>query len=104
MGGEGTWSLAAADPQRWAAIVPLCGGGDPKTAGRISQIPCWCFHGEADRMIPPILSQKMVEAIRKAGGNPLYQLYPGVDHNCWDRTYARDDLYEWMLEQKQGEH
>lgn len=102
MGGEGTWSLAAAYPERWAAIVPLCGGGDPATATRIAHIPCWCFHGEADRMIPAILSQKMVEAIRKAGGEPLYQLYPGVDHNCWDQTYGREDLYEWMLRQKKG--
>ena len=32
MGGFGTWSLAAAHPERWAAIAPICGGGDPNTA------------------------------------------------------------------------
>jgi predicted peptidase len=100
MGGEGTWSLAAAHPDRWAAIVPLCGGGDPAIAGRIKHIPCWCFHGDADRMIPPQLSRRMVLALREAGGRPLYHEYPGVGHNCWDQTYARPDLYEWLLEQK----
>src|SRR5262245_36376384 len=47
MGGFGTWSLAAAHPERWAAIAPICGGGDPKSAARFKDLPCWCFHGDA---------------------------------------------------------
>ena len=100
MGGEGTWSLAAADPNRWAAIVPLCGGGDPTIAGKIKSIPCWCFQGDADRSTHPQSSRRMVIALREAGGRPIYHEYPGVDHNCWDLTYARPDLYEWLLQQK----
>lgn len=100
MGGEGTWSLAAAFPERWAAIVPLCGGGDPETAARFKDIPCWCFHGDADRMIPPELSRRMVSALRKAGGRPIHHEYPGVDHNCWDETYANPELFEWLLGQR----
>src|SRR5262249_17824040 len=49
MGGSGTWSLAAKYPGRWAAIVPVCGGGDPKQAEKIKHLPCWCFHGSADK-------------------------------------------------------
>src|SRR5262249_16755244 len=49
MGGYGTWALAASSPERWAAIAPVCGGGDPAAAPKIRQIPCWCFHGEKDR-------------------------------------------------------
>lgn len=100
MGGEGTWSLAAAHPNRWAAIVPICGGGDPSIAERIKHIPCWCFHGDADRMIPPTCSREMVEAIRIAGGTPTYHEYPGIGHNCWDLAYARPGLYEWLLSQE----
>ncbi len=100
MGGEGTWSLAAAHPKRWAAIVPLCGGSDPKSAAKFQHVPCWCFHGYADRMIPPERSREMIRALKKAGGRPLYQEYPGVGHNCWDRVYANPDLYEWLLEQR----
>jgi predicted peptidase len=97
MGGEGTWSLAAAHPDRWAAIVPLCGGGDPRTAAKIKGIPCWCFHGDADQ---PERSREMIRALKRAGGRPLYHEYPGIGHNCWDLTYAMPDLYEWLLLQK----
>jgi predicted peptidase len=103
MGGEGVWSLAAAHPGRWAAIVPICGGGDPGVASRIKDIPCWCFHGDADRMIHPEQSRAMIRALQQAGGRPLYHEYPGVDHNCWDRTYATPELYQWMLDQRRGE-
>jgi poly(3-hydroxybutyrate) depolymerase/thiol-disulfide isomerase/thioredoxin len=100
MGGAGTWSLAAAEPQRWSAIVPLCHGGDTRGASRLAGIPCWCFHGAADAMIPPQQSRDMVEAITKAGGRPLYQELPGVGHNdLAARVYAMDDLLEWLLAQ-----
>ena len=46
MGGYGTWSLAAKFPEKWAAIAPVCGGGDIKAAESIKNIPCWCFHGD----------------------------------------------------------
>jgi predicted peptidase len=59
MGGFGTWSLAAAHPDRWAAIVPICGGGDPRAADKIKQLPCWCFHGDADTAVPIGRSRQM---------------------------------------------
>lgn len=100
MGGEGTWSLAAAYPDRWSAIVPLCGGGDPETVARIAHVPCWSFQGGADRMTPPELSREMVRALRRAGGRPIYTEYPEADHNCWDRAYGRVDLFDWLGQQR----
>jgi len=101
MGGFGTWSLAAKYPDRWAAIVPICGGGDPQTAEKIKAIPCWCFHGDADTVVPPRFSREMIEALKKAGGTPKYTEYPKVGHNSWDMAYATDELYKWLLEQRQ---
>ena len=97
MGGFGTWSLAASHPDRWAAMVPVCGGGDPKTADRIKDIPCWCFHGDADDAVPVDRSRTMMQALWAAGGHPNYTEYPGVGHNSWDKAYATADLYEWLL-------
>ncbi len=100
MGGFGTWAMAAAYPQRWAAIVPICGGGNPKIAPTIKHIPCWCFHGDADKVVPPQASRAMIDALKQAGGNPKYTEYPGVGHNSWDPAYNTDELYTWLLQQR----
>jgi predicted peptidase len=100
MGGMGTWSLAVAMPDRWAAIVPICGRGDPKRADKIKDLPTWAFHGDADPAVNVSGSRDMIAAIKKAGGDPKYTEYPGVGHNSWDKAYATDELYEWLLKQK----
>ena len=100
MGGFGTWSLAVKYPDRWAAIVPICGGGDPKQAEKIKHIPCWCFHGDADKSVSVDQSRKMIEALKAAGGKPKYDEYPGVGHNSWDKAYVEADLWAWMFAQK----
>jgi len=100
MGGFGTWSLAAAHPTKWAAIVPICGGGDPASAAKIKDIPCWCFHGDADPVVPVSFARLMVEALRKSGASPRYEEYHGVGHNSWDKAYASDELYQWLLQQR----
>jgi predicted peptidase len=100
MGGFGTWSLAAQYPDRWAAIVPICGGGNPADADKIKHIPCWCFHGDADKAVKVERSREMIQALKKAGGQPRYDEYPGVGHNSWDRAYGTADLYQWLLMQQ----
>jgi predicted peptidase len=97
MGGFGTWSFAAAYPERFAAIAPICGGGNPKSAAKFKDLPCWCFHGDADKTVSVEKSREMIAALKKAGGNPKYTEYPGVEHNSWDRAYGTAELYEWFL-------
>jgi predicted peptidase len=99
MGGFGTWSLAAKYPERWAAIVPICGGGDAKTAAAIKHIPCWCFHGDKDTAVKVDLSRAMIDALKAAGSTPKYTEYPGVGHNSWDQAYGTRELYTWLLMQ-----
>ena len=100
MGGMGTWSIAMAHPDRFAAIAPICGRGDTKTAEKIKDLPCWCFHGDADTAVKVEGSREMIDAIKKAGGSPKYTEYPGVGHNSWDKAYGTDELYTWLLAQK----
>lgn len=100
MGGFGTWSLAAAHPERFAAIAPICGGGDPKLADRLKNIPTWVFHGALDKTVPLQKSQDMVAAIKAAGGNPKLTVYDDADHDSWTRTYDDPKFYEWLLAQR----
>ncbi len=99
MGGFGTWSLAVANPDKWAAIVPICGRGDTSKAEKIKDLPCWCFHGDKDPAVKVDYSRQMIEALKKAGGDPKYTEYPGVGHNSWDKAYGTDELYDWLFKQ-----
>lgn len=100
MGGFGTWSLAAATPERFAALVPICGGGDPIWAKRLNHIPIWVFHGAKDQVVPLDRSEKMVEALKQAGGTVKFTVYPEASHDSWTAAYNDPALYEWLLGQK----
>jgi len=99
MGGMGTWSIAAAHPDRWAAIVPICGPGDPKNAEKIKDIPCWGFLGTEDSERLATGMRDMIAALEKAGGKPRFSEYKWVGHDSWDPAYATNELYAWMLKQ-----
>lgn len=102
MGGFGTWSLAAAHPERFAAIAPICGGGDPKQAGRLKGLPIWAFHGAKDPTVPLERSEEMVRAIKEAGGDVRFTVYPEAKHDAWTETYNNPELYEWFLQHRRG--
>jgi len=100
MGGYGTWALAATYPDRFAAIAPVCGGGEPKTVRAFTHIPAWVFHGDADNIVGVEESRRMVEALKAEGGDVKFTVYPGVGHDAWTETYNNPELYEWLLKQK----
>jgi len=100
MGGYGAWDLAARCPERWAAVVPICGGGDPATASRMKDLPIWAFQGAKDPVVPPERSREMAEAVRRAGGKPRYTEYPDVAHDSWTPAYRDPELLAWLFAQK----
>jgi predicted peptidase len=102
LGGMGTWSIALKFPDRFAAIVPICGRGDTSQAAKIAQLPTWCFHGDEDRAVPVEGSRSMIAAMKDAGGHPKYTEYPGVGHNSWDQAYGTEELYTWLFQQKRS--
>lgn len=100
LGGYGTWSAAAKYPERFAAIVPICGRGDPETAAAMKDIPCWVFHGAKDDAVPLARSEEMVDALKKAGGQPKFTVYPEAEHDSWTESYNNPELYQWLLQQR----
>ncbi|MDD4735720.1 MAG: discoidin domain-containing protein [Kiritimatiellae bacterium] len=103
MGGYGTWSLAAEYPERFAAIAPVCGRGNPEFANRLRNIPAWVFHGAKDDVVEPVYSEEMVAALKSCDANVTFTLYPDANHNSWDVTYANPDLYTWLLSHKKSD-
>jgi len=98
MGGYGTWRLVAAYPERFAAAVPICGGGEPEAmACALRRVPIWAFHGARDTVVPLKRTLDMVHAVRRAGGNVRLTVYPDVEHNSWAPTYDNPVVYDWLL-------
>ena len=98
MGGFGSWRMAADQPKRFAAVVPICGKGDPKNGEKLTDIPIWVFHGDQDKAVPFEHSVEMVAAIKQAGGEKVrFTTLEGIGHNSWSAAYATPELYGWML-------
>lgn len=100
MGGYGTWDAIQRRPEFFAAAIPICGGGDAAEAPKLKNLPIWAFHGDKDTSVKPSRTTDMIEAIRKAGGTPKMTIYPGVNHNSWDATYANPEVWAWLFAQK----
>jgi len=97
MGGNGTWKLAAEIPNRIAAIIPICGWGDPFAAMMMGKLPVWAFHGAKDVVVPVSSSEVMVETMKRNGGEVKFTVYPEANHDAWTETYNNPEIYEWLL-------
>jgi predicted peptidase len=98
MGGHGAWSLAIAHPERFAALAPICGGGDPNKVCALKDVPVWAFHGAKDPVVPLKKSEEMVDALKACGGNVRLTVYPDAEHDSWTQTYDNPKLYKWFLQ------
>lgn len=101
MGGYATWYLLARYPAKFAAAIPICGGGDPSQAAKFAKVPLWAFHGEADPVVPVQATREMIAALEKAGGKPKVTYFPGVAHDSWTKTYDNPEVIHWFLTQHQ---
>jgi predicted peptidase len=109
MGGYGSWSLGLRHPKRFAAVAPICGGGDTipvllanqSNSAALKKLPVWAFHGAKDEVVPLSESERMV-AILKRHGNPNVKLtvYPEAGHDSWTETYKNQELYDWLLQHR----
>ena len=103
MGGFGTWEWAAENPEKFAAIAPICGGGNPHSVWKLRHIPTRVFHGDSDNVVPLKMSDVMVDALAGFDADVEFTVYPDVGHDSWTETYDQDELYEWFLSHSKTE-
>jgi predicted peptidase len=102
MGGFGTWDAIQRRPERFAAAVPVCGGGDATLAKQIARVPVWAFHGARDPVVNPKRSRDMIAALKAAGAKPRYTEYENVAHSAWIPAYADDEMFKWLFSQRRS--
>jgi len=103
MGGYGTWATGSRYPERFAAIAPICGGGDPTKAWRLKGMPIWNFHGAKDRVVSIERSRRMARALEKVECDFNFTIYENANHDSWTETYANPKLYAWFLEHRRSD-
>ncbi|WP_238989341.1 carboxylesterase family protein [Mucilaginibacter terrigena] len=98
MGGMGTFEMLRRKPKVFAAAFAICGGDNTNNAEKYAKkVPLWIFHGAKDSVVPFEHSQVMVDAIKAAGGDPKFTVYPNDDHNSWDDAFAEPQLIPWLF-------
>jgi predicted peptidase len=99
MGGHGALLLAARHPTRFAAVLAVCGWGDPKRlAPRLMQLPIWLVHGAADPVVPVRCSTQMIRMLKSGHARDArYTEYPGVGHESWNLAYADAAMSTWLF-------
>jgi predicted esterase len=97
MGGYGCWEMAMKYPQMFAAIVPICGGGDTSKVWKIRHTPIWVFHGGKDNIVPLKSSQDMVDALKPINPDVKFTIFPNDGHDSWTSAYNTDSLYTWLM-------
>ena len=102
MGGYGSWALASEYPDRFAAVVPICGGGNRIMSIVLKDMPIWAFHGAKDSVVPVEESKDLVEAINARGGNAKLTIYPDANHDSWTETYNNQEVYDWLLKHRRA--
>ncbi|MCS7195039.1 MAG: alpha/beta hydrolase-fold protein [Meiothermus sp.] len=102
MGGHGCWNLACLYPERFAAVAPVCGAGDPFWVWqRLGKVPIWNFHGAADEVVPVSFSRALADALAKAGNvQARFTEYPTEKHDVWNRVYRDPGFIHWLLSQE----
>ena len=106
MGGYATWSLATKFPERFAAVAPICGGGDKlptllmsrEKKAALKTLGVWAFHGAKDTTVPLEESERMTNALMRAGGKDVkLTIYPDAGHDSWTQAYTEPELWKWFL-------
>jgi predicted peptidase len=106
MGCYGTWSLGTKFPERFAAIAPVCGGGEqipillasPQKKSALRSMGVWAFHGAKDPVVVVEESQRMTNALMRAGCKDVkLTVYPDVAHDSWNQAYAEPEIWNWFL-------
>ena len=117
-GGRGAIDFGAAHPDRFAAVVAVCGWivlpkgltadglpdpteTDPYAARaeRLEALPVRLYHGEADTLVPPEESRRLAAALEARGADVHLTTYPGIGHGSWISAFDDEALWRWLFSQ-----
>jgi predicted peptidase len=102
MGGYGAWNWACHRPSAFAAIAPIAGEGNTDLADQLRDVPVWAFHGGKDPEVAVTEEERMINEVKRLGGDAKLTIYPDAGHNAWERAYGDPALFEWFLSHRRS--
>lgn len=102
LGGWGTWNLAFAHPDMFAAIVPISGFVDLiqlEQTCKIAKIPTRIFHGLMDDVVNIDYAITIYKELKKCNSNVELTIFDDAGHDSWSRVYDNQEVYDWMFKQ-----
>jgi dienelactone hydrolase len=101
-GGSGVWSMGTSYPDRFAALVPMCGlGGNVRTLVD-ARLPVWYFVNNDDAASLVRSSRARRHEMIQRGMSPLFTEFAASGHDCWNRALRMPALYRWLLGQQRS--
>jgi len=103
-GGKGVWVLGAKHPDLFSCLVPVAANKAEDQVSKLTGYPIWAFHNDGDPFVNVSETRDMISKLEAASAHPKVTYYKSGDHNCWDKAYADDELFNWIREQRRGQN
>ena len=97
MGGFGTWELLQRYPNKFAAAIPICGGGDTSQVSQIKRCPIWAFHGKKDKLVKVSRTIDMYNKLSEINGGVKLSILEKEGHLCWNSVYKNENVVNWLF-------
>ena len=106
-GGHGAYEVLKRAPWMFAAAVMFSAADDAslvsqKMADDIATVPLWIFQGGLDTNPSAERTSQYVTALRRAGAEVRYTVYPHLAHGTWNEALDEPDFFSWMLSKRRN--
>lgn len=99
MGAFGVWETIGAAPKRFAAAIPLAGGGSSMHVPARGDARILAIHGDRDDVVPINSSRETVAAFQAKGWKAKFRILKNRDHGIGEIVAPGSDALEWLLDQ-----
>ena len=104
MGAFGASYHASRYPDKFAAVVTVVGFPLPEEAEAIAAagIPIWAFSGGRDPVVKTEYFFKVMNRVEELGSIMRFTTEQDMFHDVWNRVFAGEDVYNWLLQFDKG--
>lgn len=98
-GAYAVWELMERLPGRFAAAIPVAGGGNKSKAEALKDTYIYAYHDSDDTVVDPNETREMYLAVKSAGSQKItYTETDGKGHPSILGTLEKMTIYEWLFD------